>query len=185
MDVRDQAVAADRWHAHVAELVAEGASMLDFLTAVDDPPAGQVEVVVHLVDVDRRSRHLVRARVDRAGPRIDSLADLLPGASWHERETHEMLGVEFVGNPDLRPLLTTGGPRWPLRRTTPLPARLQTPWPGAADPADRPPPPAPGAPAPRQAARPRTRPGPPGVPAEWHQDGPGRDGSRPGPGAGR
>jgi NADH-quinone oxidoreductase subunit C len=145
--------------------------MLDFLAAVDDPAAGQVEVVVHLVDVDARLRHLVRTRVDRAAPVLDSLVPVLPGAAWHEREAHEMVGVGFAGNDDLRPLLTTGDAGHPLRRTTPLVARVGTPWPGASDPADRPAEPtaggAGGPGAGRIAARPRSRLAPPGIPAEW------------------
>ena len=99
-------------------------------------------------------------RVDRDAPVLDSLVGVYPGASWHEREVHEMFGVTFAGNPDLRPLLTTGDAGHPLRRTTPLPARVATPWPGAVEPSDRPA-------GDRVAARPRSRPGPPGVPSEW------------------
>jgi NADH-quinone oxidoreductase subunit C len=164
--VTERVVEPDRWRDHCAELVAAGASMLDFLTAVDEPGHGQVEVVIHLVDVDGRARHLVRTRVDRADPQLDSLVAVLPGAAWHEREVHEMFGVVFSGSSDLRPLLTDGSAGYPLRRTSPLPARVQTPWPGAADPADRPAAHAAGGPT-RAAARPRARLQPPGIPAEW------------------
>jgi NADH-quinone oxidoreductase subunit C len=165
VDVREERVAAGRWHARCAELVGAGATMLDFLAAVDEPGSAEIEVVVHLADVERRARYLLSTRVDRAEPVLDSLVDLLAGAAWHEREAHEMLGVVFRGNPDLSALLTTGQMGHPLRRTTPLPARVQAPWPGGFDPSDRPPAPVEGAP--RVAARPRSRPGPPGVPAEW------------------
>jgi NADH-quinone oxidoreductase subunit C len=165
VDVHDQVVAPADWRAHCSRLAASGADMLDFLTCVDDPGAREIEVVVHLVDVSRRSRHLVRSRVGRAAPEIDSLVEPLPGAAWHEREAHEMFGIVFRGNDDLRPLLTTGQMSHPLRRTTPLPARVEVPWPGAFDPSDRP------ADTPgvggRAPARPRSRPRPPGVPPEW------------------
>jgi NADH-quinone oxidoreductase subunit C len=134
--------------------------MLDMLTAVDDPAGGRIQVVAHLVDVAGCARHLVWTDVDRDAPVLDSLVEVYPGAGWHEREVHEMFGVAFEGNPDLRPLLTTGDTHHPLRRTSPLPARLATPWPGAVDPSDRPA-------GDRVAARPRSRPGPPGVPPEW------------------
>ena len=160
MDVAERRVPAPDWHGTCARLAGAGARMLDLLTAVDDPQGGRIEVVAHLVDVAAGQRHLVWTAVDRAAPELASLVDLYPGAGWHEREVHEMFGVAFPGNPDLAPLLTTGDPGFPLRRTTPLPARVQTPWPGAAEPSDRP---AGG----RVAARPRTRPGPPGIPEEW------------------
>ena len=160
MHAHEHRVDPGAWLSHCAGLAAAGAAMLDMLTAVDDPGNGRIEVVVHLVDVPARERHLVWTAVDRADPALDSLVGVYPGAGWHEREVHEMFGVVFVGNPDLRPLLTTGEPGYPLRRTTALPARIATPWPGAGEPADRP---ADG----RAVARPRSRPGPPGVPPEW------------------
>lgn len=163
MHVTEQEVQPRQWHETCADLVAGGAGMLDMLAGVDDPAGGCIRVLVHLVDVEARARWLVHTRLPREVPELDSLADLLPGAAWHERETHEMLGVSFIGNQDLRPLLTTGDMGHPLRRTTPLPARMATPWPGAFDPSDRP---ATGATG-RAAARPRSRPGPPGVPPEW------------------
>jgi NADH-quinone oxidoreductase subunit C len=158
--VHEHRVDAGQWQAHCAARAAAGAAMLDMLTAVDDPDAGRIEVVAHLVDVPARQRHLVWTLVDRADPVLDSLVDVYPGAAWHEREVLEMFGVRFVGNPDRRPLLTTGEMGYPLRRTTPLSARITTPWPGAVEPSDRPA-------GDRAAARPRTRPGPPGVPSQW------------------
>ena len=171
MRAHESVVDPSQWRAHCAELVAGGATMLDFLAAVDEPGDGQVEVLVHLVDVAAATRHLVRTRVDRDAPVLDSLVPVLPGVGWHEREAHEMVGVVFGGNEDLRPLLTRGGAGFPLRRTTALPARVNAAWPGAVDPADRPPVPTSGAgpgQAPvRVAARPRARLVPPGIPAEW------------------
>ena len=178
-DERD--VPLDQWHATCAELVGAGATMFDFLTAVDDPALGRIELVAHLVDASARRRHLVRTSVDRSAPVAASLVDVCPGAAWHEREVHELFGVDFDGNADLRPLLTTGDAGFPLRRTTPLPRRVATPWPGSADPADRPPARpdsdvdtetgAAPATAPRTsgrvAARPRSRPAAPGVHPDW------------------
>ena len=167
MHADERAVARDDWLAEAAAVAADGASMLDFLTAVDDPAAGRIEIVLHLVDVPARRRQLLRTWVERSAPHLDSLVSVLPGAAWHEREVHEMFGVQFDGNDDLRPLLTDGTLGYPLLRTTPLPRRVGTPWPGAADPADRPAARSPAATAGKAAARPRSRLRPPGIPAEW------------------
>ncbi len=160
MRVHDEWVPAEQWRPRCRELVAAGATYPDFLTAVDRPATDEVEVVLHLVDLAGRRRHLLRTSIDRGACEVDSLVDVVPGLGWHEREVHEMFGVVFRGNPDLRPLLTTDVAAPPLLRTTPLPARLATPWPGASDPADRPA-------APGRASRPRSAPVPPGIPTEW------------------
>ncbi len=48
---------------------------------------------------------------DKSDPHIDTITSITKGAGWIEREIHEMFGVEFDGNPDLRPLLLPDG--WP------------------------------------------------------------------------
>ena len=36
---------------------------------------------------------------------LPSLVDVIPAADWYEREVHDLFGIEFVGHPDLSPLL--------------------------------------------------------------------------------
>ncbi|MEM1607631.1 MAG: NADH-quinone oxidoreductase subunit C, partial [Candidatus Bathyarchaeia archaeon] len=36
---------------------------------------------------------------------IPTITDLIPGAMLHEREAHDLFGIRFEGNPDLRPLI--------------------------------------------------------------------------------
>ena len=43
------------------------------------------------------------------GSAIATVTDLWEAASWYERETHDLFGVEFAGNPDLSPLLLYEG----------------------------------------------------------------------------
>lgn len=50
-------------------------------------------------------RVLVRCRLDRNNPEIPTISNVVPGANWHERETHDFFGINFVGHPDLSPLL--------------------------------------------------------------------------------
>lgn len=65
---------------------------------------------------------------------IGSWIDTYPGAAWHERETHEMFGITFLGNDDMRNLyLPTDFEGYPLRKDFPLLARLVKPWPGIVD----------------------------------------------------
>ena len=42
---------------------------------------------------------------DKQDPHIDTITDITKSAWWIERELHELFGIEFDGNSDLRPLL--------------------------------------------------------------------------------
>ena len=122
-------VTPDRWRAELANLASSGHAFLDVLTVVD---RGDVlEIVAHVIDPDHMAAVLVTTRVEAGDPVVDSIVTVFPGAAWHEREAAEMFGVRFVGNPDLRPLLTDGSVPPLLRTSTPLPARVTTAWPGA------------------------------------------------------
>jgi NADH-quinone oxidoreductase subunit C len=84
-------------------------NMLTDLTAVDYPDREpRFEVVAHLVSLNRGHRLRLKARVgDRDGDtvEIDTLTDLWASANWLERECYDMLGVKFIGHPDLRRIL--------------------------------------------------------------------------------
>jgi NADH-quinone oxidoreductase subunit C len=56
------------------------------------------------------------------------------GANWHERETHEMFGIDFAGHPGLHNLyLPLEFEGFPLRKDFPLLSRRVKPWPGIVD----------------------------------------------------
>jgi len=70
---------------------------------------------------------------------IDSITELFGGAEWHERETHDMFGIDFAGNPNLAPIyLPEGFVGHPLLKSYPLLAREVKPWPGDVDVEDMP-----------------------------------------------
>ena len=54
----------------------------------------------------------------RPDPRLPSIAPLTAAADWIEREIRDLLGVEFEGHPDARPLVKPEGMHgtYPLRR---------------------------------------------------------------------
>ena len=55
------------------------------------------------------------------GLKVDSVTGVWPGAEWMEREVYDMLGIIFVGHPDLRRILTWNGfGSYPLRKDYPL-----------------------------------------------------------------
>ncbi len=153
------------WHETLAATREEGFTFFDWLSAVDqtdhandgDDPG--FDLVCHLLavpsgiapapgEVDAGPlpapglrRVLLRTRVPEGGA-VASGTDLWRGAAWHERETHEMFGINFTGFEDgtgqgLRPLLLPDGFEGaPLRKSFVLAARVSKPWPGAKDPGE-------------------------------------------------
>jgi len=128
-----------RWWEAVAaarEPGALGCDFFDWLSAVDELDDGFM-VVAHLWSSRRRHGLLLRARVPRQEPVVESVVDLFPGATWHERETYEMFGITFARHPDLRPLLLP--PEFeghPLRKEFVLASRVAKAWPGAKEPGE-------------------------------------------------
>jgi len=45
---------------------------------------------------------VVKTKVPKDDPSIDSVFGVWPAADWQEREVYDMFGVTFVGHPDLR-----------------------------------------------------------------------------------
>ncbi len=84
-------------------------SMLTDLTAVDFPDREpRFEVVAHVYSLSRGHRLRLKARIgDRDGEtvEIETLTDLWASANWLERECFDMMGVKFIGHPDLRRIL--------------------------------------------------------------------------------
>ncbi|WEV26058.1 NADH-quinone oxidoreductase subunit C [Streptomyces sp. 71268] len=82
-------------------------------------------------------RLLVRTTVPHEAPTLPTAIDVYPGAAWHERETHEMFGVDFTDHPNLVPLLLPDGfEGHPLRKDFVLAARVAKAWPGAKEPGE-------------------------------------------------
>jgi NADH-quinone oxidoreductase subunit C len=106
----------------------------DWLSAVDEGETG-LAVLTHLYSTTGRHRLLLRARLPLHAPRLHSVAGVYSGANWHERETHEMFGIEFAGHPNLIPLLLPEGfEGHPLRKDFVLASRVAKPWPGQVEP---------------------------------------------------
>jgi NADH-quinone oxidoreductase subunit C len=78
------------------------------------------EVVWHFYSTLDRVRVRVKTRVSEQDPAVASLTGLYGSAHFMERECHEMYGIDFRGNADLRPiLLYEGFEGHPLRKDYP------------------------------------------------------------------
>ena len=78
------------------------------------------EVVYHFYSTVHKIRVRVKTRVNESDPTVASLIPLYGSAAFMERECHDMYGIVFRGNPDLRPiLLYEGFAGHPLRKDYP------------------------------------------------------------------
>jgi NADH-quinone oxidoreductase subunit C len=91
------------------------------VTAVDWPgQTPRFEVVYHFYSTAHRVRVRLKTRVPEADPAVGSLVPLYGSARFMERECHDMYGIVFRGNDDLRPiLLYEGFVGHPLRKDYP------------------------------------------------------------------
>jgi NADH:ubiquinone oxidoreductase subunit C len=168
-------VSVGRWVEAVA-VARDGldCTFFDFLSAADELGDG-FRVVCHLADHRPGGvEHLVlRTLVPREEPVVPSVVHVFAGARWHERETHEMFGVEFADAEGERLelerlLLPENFEGHPLRKDFVLASRVAKPWPGAKEPGE----------SDHQGGSPsRRRTRPPGVPEpeQWGPREPGTD----------
>lgn len=130
-------VAPELWRATVAAAQENGHDFFDWLGAED--LIGRQNAILVVLALRRLDQPgdvlLVGTEIDRDAPRLDSIRDLFAGASWHEREAAELIGVEFVGSDPAR-LLLAPGTGTPLRKDEVLAARTAVGWPGAKEPGE-------------------------------------------------
>ncbi len=94
---------------------------VDFLNK-DTPERFQVVYVLHCRERGEFLR--IHAWVSEEEPHIESVYDLWRSAKWGERECHDMFGIVFDGNPDLRRfLMPEDYPAFPLLKDYPLTGR--------------------------------------------------------------
>ena len=91
------------------------------VTAVDWPEREpRFDVVYHFYSTRDHVRVRLKTAVTAAEPVVDSLVGHYGSARFMERECHEMYGIVFRGNADLRPiLLYEGFEGHPLRKDYP------------------------------------------------------------------
>ena len=145
-------VARDRW---VDTIVAarEELELFSWLSAIDwskdlavgegvaepDDLEERFEVLCRLSSVESDAGAIFVTTLPKDDPSIGSLTPHIGGAEWHEREAHEMFGIDFVGNTNLIPLyLPDDFEGNPLLKSYPLISREVKPWPGDVDVEDMP-----------------------------------------------
>jgi NADH-quinone oxidoreductase subunit C len=76
-----------------------------------------MEIYVHLFSYKTRQYVVLKVKLDRDDPTIDSLEPIWKSANWPECEAYDLLGIKFTGHPDLHRIML--GEDWvgyPLRK---------------------------------------------------------------------
>ncbi len=141
-------VSPERWLEAVTRARDFGLDFFSFLSATDwsndvqvgDPVAEpdsleeRIELLCRLSTVVDDRGAVLSTDLPHDEPVIDSLVPIFGGAAWHEREAHEMFGIDFRGHPNLVKLyLPDAFEGNPLRKSYPLLSREVKPWPGLVD----------------------------------------------------
>ncbi len=120
------------WHEACSAARAAGATYFDFLSATELVDGSGVDWLLHVaVPGTTPIRHHFIATSVRYDESVDSIADVYAGAAWHEREAHEMFGLQFTGLAGLQPLLLAEVSLRPLRKSFVFAQREERSWPGA------------------------------------------------------
>jgi NADH-quinone oxidoreductase subunit C/D len=76
------------------------------ICSADYPDAPQrFEVIYQLLSLPHGKRLRLKARLNDDNPAIDSVTGIWRAAGFLEREVYDMMGIRFIGHPDLRRIL--------------------------------------------------------------------------------
>jgi NADH-quinone oxidoreductase subunit C len=78
---------------------------LSNLTGVDYPKQGHIQIVYNMISYKHGGDVTIKVNADRETPKVPTISGVWKAANWLEREVYDLLGVEFVGHPDLRRIL--------------------------------------------------------------------------------
>ena len=98
------------WLAFAQQLRNEEALQFNFLfclTCIDWK--AHLTMVYHLRSTVFHHNIIVKAKLDREKPEIETVSHIWRTAEFHEREVYEMFGVDFLNHPDQRLLILPDG----------------------------------------------------------------------------
>jgi Ni,Fe-hydrogenase III component G len=67
-----------------------------------------IEILYHFSDDDSGNILNIHVLLPIEKPEIESLANMIPGANWIEREMHEIIGITFRNHPEPEKLISEG-----------------------------------------------------------------------------
>ncbi|MCD6386524.1 NADH-quinone oxidoreductase subunit C [Candidatus Sumerlaeota bacterium] len=98
----DAIVQIMRFLKHEKELAFD---FLSCISGVDYPDEGIIETVYHIFSYLKGHKLVIKVRLSRDNPIVDSVTGVWRSADWLEREVYDLLGVKFKGHPNLRRIL--------------------------------------------------------------------------------
>ena len=111
-------VDGSNWKTIAQQLLSNEDFKFDFLfclTCIDWKT--HLTMVYHLTSTTYRHSLVIKAKLERNDPAIETVADIWRTAEFHEREVYDLFGVKFLHHPDLRRLLLTDDFNgYPLRK---------------------------------------------------------------------
>ena len=110
---------SENWTIEMAQMLCNDPQMrFDFLcclTGVDYEE--HMEVIYNLYSMELDQYLCVKVKMPRSNPKVTSVQPVWKTADWHEREAYDLLGIEFIGHPNLtRILLEDDWVGHPLRK---------------------------------------------------------------------
>ena len=106
-------------------LKSAGFTFLEFMSAVDYIPKNRVEPGENRIDATymlwnpgTNEQRMIVVPLSRDNPSVPTVMPVWEGANWHEREAHELFGIDIKGHPNQRHLLLAEGwnDTYPLRK---------------------------------------------------------------------
>ncbi len=95
------------------------------LSVIDWDEDKETEVVYHLASVTHSNKVVVKVRVSTDDQWVPTVMPIWSGANWHEREGHDLFGIEFRGHPNMTPLILYDGfEGFPGRKSYPMPEQV-------------------------------------------------------------
>jgi NADH:ubiquinone oxidoreductase subunit C len=98
------------WFAFAKQLRNDNSLLFDYLfclTCIDWKT--HLTMVYHLSSTKYRHNIVIKSKLDRNNPEIETVSHIWRTADFHEREVYEMFGVNFLNHPDLRLLILPDG----------------------------------------------------------------------------
>ena len=95
--------------------------LVDLCTIDNEDETPRWTVVYHIYSYKYFQHLRLKVNVSEEESELPTVTSVWRTANWHEREAFDMMGIKFIGHPDLRRILMWEGyPYFPLRKDFPL-----------------------------------------------------------------